>query len=107
MVVLGGLSATIFATMKRNCIIAQLKRHAKLVRIIQAIAGFAKSRFANRKGSRTMQIEREFVERRAEQRRTEIRAGISQLFERRQADRRAANSRISAWIEKFERSKGN
>lgn len=49
-----------------------------------------------------MNIEREFVERRAEQRRTEIRAGISQLFERRQADRRAANSRIAAWVEKFE-----
>ena len=52
-----------------------------------------------------MNIEREFVERRAENRRAEIRAGISQLFERRQADRRAANSRISAWIEKFERAR--
>ena len=52
-----------------------------------------------------MNIEREFVERRAEQRRTEIRAGISQLFERRQADRRAASSQIAAWIEKFERAR--
>ena len=55
MVVLGGLSATIFAIMKRNCIIAQLKRHAKLVRIIRANVGFAKSRFANRKGIWEMQ----------------------------------------------------
>ena len=107
MAVLGGLSATIFATMKRNCIIAQLKRHAKLVRIIQAIAGFAKSRFANRKGSRTMQIERDFIERRAQQRRQNIANGIRAIHERRESERRAASSQIAAWIEKFERSKGN
>ena len=49
MAVLGGLSAITFVIMKRNCIIAQRKRHAKPARIIRANAGFAKSQFANRK----------------------------------------------------------
>lgn len=50
-----------------------------------------------------MQIEREFIERRAEQRRQNIANGIRAIHERRESDRRAANSQISAWIEKFER----
>ena len=52
-----------------------------------------------------MNIEREFVERRGEERRQRIRAGIRQLHERRESERRAANSRIAAWIEKFERAR--
>lgn len=52
-----------------------------------------------------MNIEREFIERRSEQRRQMIQAGIRQLHERREYERRAANSRISAWIEKFERAR--
>lgn len=49
-----------------------------------------------------MNIEREFIERRAEQRRQNIANGIRAIHERRESERRAANSRIAAWIEKFE-----
>ena len=54
-----------------------------------------------------MNIEREFIERRSEQRRAEIRAGISQLFERRQADRRADNFAVFDWIARFENARVN
>jgi len=52
-----------------------------------------------------MQIEREFIERRSEERRAAIRAGIAQLHERREIERRGNNARISAWIDKFEKSR--
>lgn len=52
-----------------------------------------------------MNIEREFIERRGEERRKLIANGIRAIHERRESDRRAANSRISAWIDKFERAR--
>lgn len=52
-----------------------------------------------------MQIEREFVERRAENRRAKIRAGISQLFERREHERRVDNFAVFDWIARFENAR--
>ena len=52
-----------------------------------------------------MNIEREFVERRSEQRRQLIRAGIRQLHERRAGDRRMDNFAICHWIDKFEKAR--
>lgn len=52
-----------------------------------------------------MNIEREFIERRNEERRKLIATGIRALHDRRAAQRRADNQRISAWIDKFEKSR--
>jgi len=52
-----------------------------------------------------MQIEREFIERRGEERRKLIANGIRALHDRRSAQRRADNARIAAWIDKFERAR--
>jgi hypothetical protein len=56
-----------------------------------------------------MQIEREFIERRASDRRATIRAGIAALHDRRGAAIRADNQNVSNWIAKFDaiRAKGN
>lgn len=52
-----------------------------------------------------MNIEREFVERRSEQRRQAIRAGIRAIHERREHERRADNFTICHWIDKFEKAR--
>lgn len=52
-----------------------------------------------------MQLERDFIERRRLERRAAINAGIVALVERRDRERRGDNSRISAWIDKFERAR--
>lgn len=52
-----------------------------------------------------MQIFREFVERRSEQRRQAIRAGIRAIYERRELERRADNFAICHWIDKFEKAR--
>ena len=52
-----------------------------------------------------MNIEREFVERRSEQRRQRIRAGIRQLHERREHERRVDNFAVFDWIARFENAR--
>jgi hypothetical protein len=52
-----------------------------------------------------MQIERDFVERRGEERRKLIATGIRALHDRRAAQRRQDNAAISRWIDKFEKSR--
>lgn len=52
-----------------------------------------------------MNIEREFVERRSEQRRQLIRAGIQALHERREHERRVDNFAVFDWIARFENAR--
>lgn len=52
-----------------------------------------------------MNIEREFIDRRAQQRRQNIANGIRAIHERRESERRADNARIAAWIDKFDRAR--
>lgn len=52
-----------------------------------------------------MQIEREFIERRTAERRAAIRAGLAELNDRRGAMQRTDNSRITNWLERFDRAR--
>ena len=54
-----------------------------------------------------MSSEREFIERRSEQRRQMIRAGIRQLHERREHERRADHFAVFDWIARFENARNN
>lgn len=54
-----------------------------------------------------MSSEREFVERRSEQRRQVIRAGIEQLHERRERERRVDSFVVFDWIARFENARNN
>lgn len=54
-----------------------------------------------------MNIEHEFANRRAEQRRSAINARIRALHERRAIDRRADSAKIADWIDKFEQCRNS
>lgn len=54
-----------------------------------------------------MQLDRESIERRSEQRRQLIRAGIRALYERREHERRADNFAVFDWIARFENARNN
>ena len=49
-----------------------------------------------------MQLEREFIERRALARRAVINSGIRAIHDRRDRERRGDNSRIADWLTRFD-----
>lgn len=49
-----------------------------------------------------MHLEREFIERRGENRRAMINQGIRAIHERRDRERRGDNSRIADWLARFD-----